>query len=394
MTSLTTEPASRVQAVGLGTWLWFLVGLAILVAGLLIGPRIADDQQAAHCVVNIHLPGPFGIGLNCDSPEFLRLAESPSGLLEPMNKRQSRPGLILAAALLALPLRPLVNIPNLLQVNSSRPDIEPGRIGNALATQFPQIFNTLIPVLGVYAFARTFDGGVLDRRFMVMIGLAMGFGLTAYPTFLAIIPCTVLACLLAAWQKNALAAQALANTVIYLALSIAPVVLWYVFVQWKTGTFYSEELSSVSGPYHWIPEVFAKGGVFGLLMFVLNAFWLCVALAARMTVSVLLIAAVIAVVAWRHPAEAVTALRRNGRLLFAALVVELAIAGFYALSGDVWQRRWSAALIPPLLIAASAILLSLYSDLRPAGRRRLATACGAAAAFQIVFTIAKDGPFS
>ena len=57
---------------------WFSVSFLFLMFALLIGPRLPDDQQATQCVVNVHLPGPFGIGLNCDSPEFMRLAHEPS----------------------------------------------------------------------------------------------------------------------------------------------------------------------------------------------------------------------------------------------------------------------------------------------------------------------------
>lgn len=54
--------------------------------------------------MNIDLPGPFGFFLNCDSPEFLRLAHDPGGLLEPGNYRTSRPGIVLLAAALSRPL--------------------------------------------------------------------------------------------------------------------------------------------------------------------------------------------------------------------------------------------------------------------------------------------------
>jgi hypothetical protein len=77
-------------------------------AGYLVGPRIVDDVQNEKCVGNISLPGPFGIHLNCDSPEFLALASEPAGLLKAKNYRQSRPGLILAAAALSAPLSLIV----------------------------------------------------------------------------------------------------------------------------------------------------------------------------------------------------------------------------------------------------------------------------------------------
>ena len=62
-------------------WLGFIVGLAYLLTGFLIGPRVPAERQLGACVTNINLPGPFGIGLNCDSPELMWLAREPSGLL-------------------------------------------------------------------------------------------------------------------------------------------------------------------------------------------------------------------------------------------------------------------------------------------------------------------------
>src|SRR6266705_1939624 len=85
-------------------WRWFLLGFALIMVGFLVGPRIPDASQSENCVGNIYLPGPFGIHLNCDSPEFMALAQDPAKLLVEKNYRQSRPGLVLAAALLRAPL--------------------------------------------------------------------------------------------------------------------------------------------------------------------------------------------------------------------------------------------------------------------------------------------------
>jgi hypothetical protein len=88
-------------------WLLLVCGLVVLMVGLLVGPRVPNDQQHAQCVTNLLFAGPFGISLNCDSMEFMRLARDPAALLEPQNRRQARPGLIFAAAALAVPLSPM-----------------------------------------------------------------------------------------------------------------------------------------------------------------------------------------------------------------------------------------------------------------------------------------------
>src|SRR5258705_8453949 len=92
------------QGRGPPIWPLFLIGFALLSLGLLIGPRVPDADAGANCIGNVELPGPFGFALNCDSPEFLWLARDPSGLLFHVNFRQSRPRMILLAALVQAPL--------------------------------------------------------------------------------------------------------------------------------------------------------------------------------------------------------------------------------------------------------------------------------------------------
>jgi hypothetical protein len=220
---------------------WFSGCLLILMFALLIGPRVPDEQQTKNCVVNIHLPGPFGIGLNCDSPEFMRLASQPSGLLEPRNTRQSRPGMIAAAATMAWALSPLTTLADRLGIRAGRADIDPQRIATAFARDIPaflayiilnvllvlmtfyffrlicapwldnsasamvvltsvgfllvtndvvkafvwtphtQMFNLLVPVFAVYASIRANAGALIQRRFAISIGLIAGIGGTAIP---------------------------------------------------------------------------------------------------------------------------------------------------------------------------------------------------------------------
>src|SRR5262249_13874721 len=118
--------------IGTRPWVWLVSAFAVFVAALLIGPRVPYERQAEFCVVNVKIGGPLGISLNCDSPEYLRLAREPSALLEPTNMRQSRPGLVLAA-----PLSPLGDLARRFGVSASRPDIAQGRIDDSLAKDFP-----------------------------------------------------------------------------------------------------------------------------------------------------------------------------------------------------------------------------------------------------------------
>ena len=115
-------------------FLAFIIALGLVMLGLLIGPRVADKDQVEHCVVNVDLPGPFGLSLNCDSPEFMRLANNPSALLESNNTRTSRPAMILAASGIAATVAPLVPKPATIASAAARKDIDPARVASAMAT--------------------------------------------------------------------------------------------------------------------------------------------------------------------------------------------------------------------------------------------------------------------
>jgi hypothetical protein len=452
MTAIATNTATA-RAVSKAAWLWFLLGLAVLLIGLLIGPRVPDDQQAAHCVVNVHLPGPFGFSLNCDSPEFLKDAITPSALLDPTSIRQSRPGLILAATLVARPIMPLVHFPSLLGVKAQRADIDPTRIGQALTEQFPayaayvllnvlllcatfyfvlrivafhsdnapdalpfallaslgllvvandvtksyfwtphtQMFNIFIPVFGVYAFVRALGGAFSDRGFAFAAGLITGLGFVSYPTFIVLIACVPFAGLLAMIFAKAPPIRGLVNMAIYVVLAIVPIALWYLFVRIKAGEIHAVELQS---PTHiWMPRVFAAEGVRGLLLFFYDHLLLCLQFAAGQALPVAMSLVILAAVAFKYPGAARSALRRNGLLVFAAVFITAALGGAYSLSGDM-HFRWAQALIPPLLIATGALIIAAHRLLPDPAQRALTAAFALAAVTEIAFTIVKDGPFS
>jgi hypothetical protein len=454
VTRTPTGHSSRCRSTFDKSWLWFSAALAILLLGLLIGPRVADDQQAAHCVVNLHLPGPFGIALNCDSPEFLRLATTPSALLEKKNARQSRPGMILAAYVVSLPILPLANIPSLLRIKASRPDIDSQRIDNALAQQFPayvaymvlnllilyatffyfrclcieaaiysmpatqfmialggvllvandvvkayfwtphsQMCNVFIPVFAVYIFVRVIDGGLLEKNFAIVTGLITGIGVTAYPTFVIIIPCTLLAALLPLTRAKIIAARVrwFPNIALFLAASVAPGLLWFVFVQIKTGEFYLTEIAG--GPEIWIPAALSHGGLEMAVTVVLNYFRIMLALAAKQAFPLAAVLVIAAAVALKHSKLIAAALRHNWAIAFAALIISGTIAGFYSLAGDM-HYRWAYALIPPFMIAAIVLILAVYHELSAFEQRALRSAVFLIAVCQLAFTIIKDGPFS
>lgn len=146
----------------------FIIALGLVMLGLLVGPRVADRDQIEHCVVNVDLPGPFGISLNCDSPEFMRLANSPAALLEANNTRTSRPAMILAASGIAAVIAPLVPRPGTLSVAASRADIDPARVSSAMATMGAAYAAYLLLNLVILC------GAFLIMRSLMMEGSSVG----------------------------------------------------------------------------------------------------------------------------------------------------------------------------------------------------------------------------
>src|ERR1700730_8584234 len=285
-------------------WPLFLIGFALLCLGLLVGPRVPDADAGYNCIGNVELSGPFGFGLNCDSPEFLWLARDPSGLLFHQNSRQSRPGMILLAALVQAPLslilpadgpptpvyqglydpiavarsftrdRPayfaylLLNFGILLaSFQALRLAIErwhPVRTGAAaiivVATGLllvandvtkafvwsphTQLFNILVPVLAVLATQRAVADGRIARDLARGMGLLIGIGMTIYPVFVVIPACLLLPAVIGLWREKSWAARRrdLASLAILLVLSATPLALWYGFVLATTGHFFHAEL--------------------------------------------------------------------------------------------------------------------------------------------------------
>jgi hypothetical protein len=436
-------------------WPLFLIGFALLCLGLLIGPRVPDADAGYNCIGNVELPGPFGFGLNCDSPEFMWLSRDPSGLLFHENSRQSRPGLILLAALIQAPLslilppdgpptpvyqglydppllahsftqdRPayfaylLLNFALLLaSFQVLRLAIErwhPVRDGAAatilvatglllvandvtkafLWSPHTQMFNILVPVLAVYATQRVFADGRLQRGFALRMGLLVGLGMTAYPVFAVIPACMLLPAMVGLWREKSwkVRRRHLGSLAFLLVLSALPLGLWYVFVQTTTGHFFHAELDLRQ--VVWMKDAFDQG------VGVLAAKWFdnlgqLLAMAAPQAL------ALAALVGWLALTVAVGLARRRrdgarlpplGPMIATGLYVSCAALGFYTCVGWITERL-AYAMIPALVVAAGAAAVMVARGLPPAQRSVFAGGCLLIAVAQVIYEAAKVGPWS
>lgn len=427
-------------------WLWFCAGLIALLLGFLVGPRVAAHDQRQNCLGNVDLAGPFGIGLNCDSPQYMWLAREPLRLLDHRSERQGRPGLIFAAALITR-LLSLVVPPDGPPLAAGPRVLETERISAAFARDLPayvaytlincgilllcfhllrkivapagvqdrpqmiilvavglllagndvtkaffwspqtQLWNILVPVLAVYATLRVLDGAAFDRAFALGMGLAVGLGVTAYEVFAVIPACLVLPFLWAIARDPARTRAALLNFALLVLLSGAPMALWYAYVVYQTGEFFHIQAEQL-GFVVWVPEALRQGNLGSRFLITLRSL---LGLAAPQAMAAALLAGLLGVVAVLDRAGA-AALRASLPLVLIGLYVGAVMLGFYTSVGWVADRLAYPA-IPSLLAAAGAAATAMARRMDGPGRRRLAIGCLGVALVNFVWVVLKDGPW-
>ena len=437
-------------------WPLFLLGFALLCLGLLIGPRLATEDEAGYnCVGSVALAGPFGFELNCDSPEFMWLARDPAGLVDHLNSRQSRPGLILLAALITAPLslaippdgpptpvyqglydplrvaatfdqdRPaylayiLINLALVLasfyvlrRAIERRYPVRTGAeaiiiaatglllVANDVTKAFlwsphTQMFNILVPVLAVHATQRVVADGRIERAFAIAIGAVVGLGMTAYPAFVVIPVCMLLPAVAGMLRQPLAAARRrdLASLGLLVLLSAAPSALWYAYLRVAADQiFYAEfHLREVV----WMKDALAQGlqAFLGQWFGYLGELLAYAAPQALALVALIGWLAVTLVIAVRRHRIALARLAAAWPMLVIGLYVSCAMLGFYTCVGFIAPRLAYPA-IPPLIVAAGATAIAIAQRLPARPRAILAAGCAAIALAQIIFVVVKPGPWS
>ncbi len=427
-------------------WRLFILGFTVLMAGLLVGPRIPNELQRDNCVGNIQLPGPFGIHLNCDAPEFLALATHPTGLLTENNYRQSRPGLILFAAVLTAPLSVFATSVG----DTTPPQDDPERIIDSFARYLPayiaymllnagilllsfhflrktierapsdersaipivvsvglllvtndvtkaffwsphtQMFNILVPVMAVYAAVRVWHGALASRRLAVGLGFFVGFGFTAYGVFAIIPACVIAVSLLAIPRKRIGRCNTAVNLGLMLVLSVLPTALWYFIVREVTGDFFSAEVNEEA--FVWMLQTW-NHGFSTLVAEWLSKFDWMLRYAAPQALALFVAVLFLLWMAWKNPVNARRALRDSSASTGAGLFVSGAILVFYTSVGWIFPRL-AFPIIPPLIVAMGAFAVAFAQSVRPELRLILTRGISMIAVANLIYVVAKDGPFS
>lgn len=426
-----------------------LVGvLALFMLLLFIGPRLPDDLQAKYCVVNVHLPKGFGVSLNCDSPEFLRLAREPSALLEAQNTRQSRPGLIAVAAALRWALTPLNSLLTKVHIQASRSDIDPNRISGALANDVTaylayiiinigiilavfycllrtcepwtvgvrgaplvltaggmlllandcakdflwsphnQLFILFVPVFAFHVTCRALFGALVNPRFAIGTGLAIGFGMTAYPLFaVACVSVSIGGVYFALTHASkSTLLRSVAGLLIVAVLTVLPWALWMLFVRLKTGAFYFHDASGQDAMLMAKAWREGIGALLSSLFLNVRTLLMFAWPQAIPTLSLGLFAAAAGMLGRRKAGFD----RRFFLLSLAASLVSAIVAIFYAMV--VLLPRIAFAITPPLTILAVAGALAV-AQRDPTKQKAVVWGSGLIALAAATYTILKF-PFS
>ncbi|MCJ7707881.1 MAG: hypothetical protein MUO38_09720 [Anaerolineales bacterium] len=421
--------------------LLFLISVSVLfVAGLVVFHRIPEGFPGTVCAENYRFYGSFSIVLNCDSWDFMRLALHPDRIFEPNTVRQSRPGLIFLAAVLAKPLHFLGDLAQDLVSGQGRtlqdwtitlipayasyillnltilsvsmalfihllpreatppvPAILLGVIlvSNDLVKMFlltphTALLALLVPLYCLWSYGIAAG----DSRFrwpkILALAVVAGLGITAYATFAAFLPSVLipeLVRLRRAFSWRGLVVS-LGRAIVISAVVAFPMVLWIAIVESRAGSFYSAEVTLYEQVV-WIGNALRQGAI--TLVGTLLSHVLAIARNdLRYAVFIIVYLATVAVTA--EPG-------RNGLALMvrsiprSALVVSALFVAFFALVG-VTVDRVAFSAVPPLVVGAAWVVGSTSSGLSRTSRVRMGLVAGLLTTLFVAYELLKTGPFS
>jgi hypothetical protein len=384
---------------------------------LLVGPRYPDPIIRPMTYRNVDLPGPFGVSLSVDSPAFLQLALEPWRLLQPGEVRQSRPGMVLAAAPIAwglgLVVPPqvasflaytLLNLAILvgsfaLYLSIVRADGAslPVFLGgllllfNDVATYFilaphTALFNILAPLLCLWIAERVWRDGLFHQRRVFSVALLAGLGFVSYGSLVVALPALLLPAAVREWRtRRTLGLAFLGRALAVGAVLLAPVVAWYALVVSVSGRFYSAEVE-MFGMFTWASDGLRTQGAAWVAarlaalarLGLRNAFWMALP-------ALVLVAATFLV----HPRPRRALWRQVSTDVALATFVGVLFLAFFVLSGFVWNRNVYSAAVP--FVALAGACLAYTARALPPARLRAATGALALAAVAYgAFVLLKD----
>ena len=384
--------------------------LMTLAAGSFLFPPRALREERFFCARYVPVGAHAGIVVNCDSLVFMRLATAPGRLLEPGNRRQSRPLYVAAGAVITrafaswLPAAPVVTSPAFVAfvvVNAvvlglavfgflrllaglTVPLVAVGCAALLVAndvvrlyfwTPHTQMFLVLVPVLCMLADRAVRVGSLPGRGHLLGLGLGSGALVLAYGSGVLVAVSAAIGLVVHHRRVGTgLASRRVAGDIASLlgGLLVLPVG-WFLVILATTGSFYSDEVGRFR-QFVWLADAWSTG-----------------ALGERVTVNLSRFASYVAETTWPAWAllAAATALAaasgvRPGNLgavrgsLIGVATTTLALTGtFFGLLGTYnWRLAWAVS--PPLLALAAVVLDAAVVSLGARGRPAASLLLGAA----------------
>lgn len=365
--------------------------------------------------------------LNCDSPGFLALAQTPGLILTPAHQtRQSRPLSLALAHAVAAPLRlvrwiansdlyrpfaaefvayALINVAlvvlgmlcltRLMESGGAAapPGIELLLTLVALGTNdltklfmwspHTQILNLFVPCLSLYVTWRLVERGQpIGIRQAVLLGLGLGTGFLAYGSFL--IPVLSVVVIEVVVFRRVIGAACVA------ASSVVPYACWVLYVRHVTGGFYSHEVDAYR-QFIWIGDCL-KLGVTACVPIATGNAWMFIHTASPIVVPPLLaiFCCRVARYALPRPIDAAGPGRSIG---LAITVTFLVTAAFLGLMG-FYVPRLCWMLIPPLLLTLAFELQAFRLSLRKPDGWLFKGVVLAVSAVYILILVSRQGPYT
>jgi hypothetical protein len=412
----------------------------LFVAGLLVFHRIPEGFPGTVCAENYRFYGSFSIVLNCDSWDFMRLALHPEQIFEPNTIRQSRPGLIFLAAVLAKPLHFLGNLAQDLVSGQGRTlqdwtitlipayasyillnltilsvslalfiHLLPGEatppvpaillgvilVSNDLAkmsllTPHTALLALLVPLYCLWSYGIAHGDSRFRRPKILALSVVAGLGITAYAAFAAFLPCVLIpefVRLRRAFSWRGLVGS-LGRAIVISAIVAFPMVLWIAIVRSRTGSFYQHEMAAY-GQVTWIWDALRQG-IPSLLGALLSNTLTIVRNDLRYVTFIVVYLAAVGLCA---DARQRTLALMARSIPSSALVVSALFVAFYALVG-VTADRVAFSAVPPLVVGAAWVVGSTTSGLSRAERMRSILVVGVLTTLFAAHELLKTGPFS
>lgn len=401
----------------------FILPAAVALLGvtsLLIAPR--TPSEGTFCGRWMRLGPALGAPLNCDSLHFVRLARRPQLLLEPGEKRQSRPAYVLATSVMAwatwggaeivgfsvdMDRRYRLGIAALVAFNlaviSGAAMLMAGvlrRHGASLEwtlvvaavlavndvtkafawTPHQQMLGILAPVAGL----RVLDDLHHRRDFAPwrLAALLTGVAALAYGTFLALLAALGWARARQELQSGGRLVRASSQAAALLGFGLAPVLAWVAVVLLIAGAFYSHETEAYR-QIIWVLDS-AREGAWPLAIETRVRLFGFLRTFAGLEVAPFVLMAL----AGRWVAH------RDGSSPPPIVPLALGLALFMAMflyAVGLYQERLTFGVVPPLVAAAALSFSSAGEQLQSRAGRFVA---GALVLGWIIFHVFKPGPYS